>query len=226
MDQTTRPNRRFVAAAGFVFIAAAAALAITLASQGRVSSPVRGRVASLPVALKSDSQLSATLVSHYSTLRGPSTAAPYPLPRSVVNGWLGSPSFGLDPGQARYIHLPGLAAAWLIPGSGGACFVWLSPTGGNGPNAGRLMSRSGCGTVSDVDSQGLVSVQGTSNGEMLLGAVPDGTSVSVTKADGASIDVPVADNAFAISTTAGDRFTSYRVGMTTQQAPTGGTPPA
>jgi hypothetical protein len=221
-----RLTRGYLPVFGLVVAAGAAAATIALTSPAARSSHAARRPTALPVAISSNAAISAPLVSHYSVLRDPATSGPYPLPRPVVNGWLGSPSLGLEPGQARYVEVPGLAAAWLVPGSDGACFVWLSPTGGTGPAASRLMTRSGCDSVSQADSQGLVSVEGTSAGEMLVGLVPDGMSVSITKADGASERVPVADNAFAITATASDRITGYSVGGTAQQAPDPATPPA
>jgi hypothetical protein len=99
---------------------------------------------------------------------------------------------GLDLAAAQAITFSNGQQGWFVPGSSGASLIYH-----------------GSAWSDDTASvlQGLVGgPPGT-----LVGVVPDGASVSVTKSDGSSETVPVADNAFSVSTSSADSFVGYQV---------------
>lgn len=144
--------------------------------------------------------LAPDLVSHYSTLRMGALASHHPIPARFARDL--DSGFGLEPNQARLLSVEGPLRAWFVPGSKGACLVWLSHVGA-GPLAQRVMAHFVYGKTRQLDTRGLFALQIGSGKEVILGVVPDGTSVSVTTMAGSTEPVPVTANAFAVTGSTG-----------------------
>jgi hypothetical protein len=143
---------------------------------------------------------SAALLSKYALLRNPAATDQPALPNAVANGLA---NWGVDPTSSRPVGYQDGWHAWLVPGSTRTCFFHQRlPDGGFAgtcvPADGSVLTR-GMWTVAEA--------QGSSTCD-LIGVVPDGVTVSVTKADGSTVKVPVDGNAFQAATTASDRFQS------------------
>jgi hypothetical protein len=94
--------------------------------------------------------------------------------------------YKLEPAQARYIEGDG-THAWVVPGGNGICLAL--------PTAASITT--GCGSLADASTEGLLVVERPSSGLVIYGLVPNGASVTVTNQDGSSAGVPVAGNFFA-----------------------------
>lgn len=170
-------------------------VAATSASRVRVvASPARG------------------LVRHFAILRRGRIASvriPVQVQHLALPGRL-TADRGLNAAAAQPVTLADGEQGWFVPGSSGACLEWGSSAA--------------CDSTADTLRGGLVGVVVVGSTETIVGAVPDGVTVAVTKADGATVSLPVTDNTYSASTSTGNLFSSLHVRLSSGAESTLGMP--
>ena len=112
--------------------------------------------------------------------------------QSAVDGRFGPrTSYGINDALSRRVGEVGDSAAFLVPGSTGACLFTARPDG-HGLS---------CSAADDVAQEGIMATQRGASAEerRILGVVPDGISlIRISTLEGRTADVATADNGFAV----------------------------
>lgn len=194
------PSRRLLALGSALVTVGASAGGTLAATSGSTPHRPHSVHSRAQMAESTPSEL-ASAFSSFKRAAGPEDALPMGAV-STINGSVNA-GYGLNPSLSRLLGEAGGSKIWLVPGSTGSC-LYDALSGG-----------AICASNSAVRSQGLTLLLVPVSGAQptLVGAVPDGSTVTAKDRSGSATGIPVPDSVFRVS--------GYGGGDLTIQTPSG-----